>query len=475
MAEGALGSRRLFKVWSADRRIRKAVMATTLAELIDAGCTKLGYTHQVHRSDVRVVLEADGTHVEDEQTFGSLLRDTVLLLMLPGQAWLPPSVEAIKTAINAIPQIVCETMRSLDIVDIAPSWKIMEHRGKVTVVLTWEPQDRRSRTPEVKIEVLPDSIVLPGRGLASGQSGSRPSTASSGRNKSPQPPGLQCLQPVLGLSGITGAGRETDRDTALATLPGPGPSAGTAAAAAATSSDATTRHDRGGDRRDKKSKHGEKHGDKHTHAECDFHCSSLHQQQHKAAATSPIVDFPEMAFGPPGVFGHGGGGMPLPQSKSVHFEAAAAAASSVATGSGAGGGGDDGGGGGGVVIAIDTPAVAAGTRPESTVATAAPANNDTESESQQEDDEELADRYLLLVDQLAVDQDKHLTIKDIGVILERLSSKIVDVERLEREKETKDIHNWTIKATLRGGHVLSEVGVVYNGRYYGVIEHPGYF
>ncbi|OQR79875.1 hypothetical protein BIW11_00092 [Tropilaelaps mercedesae] len=425
------GSRRLFKVWSGDRRLRKAVMASTLAEVIDVGCTKLGYNYQVHRSNVRVVLESDGTDVEDEPTFVSLVRDTVLLFLLPGEGWVPPSVEAIKTAINAIPQIVCDAMQSLELVNTAPSWKIMEHKGKVTVVLTWEPQDRRSRTPEVKIEVLPEGIVLPGRGLASGQSGSRPSTASSGRNKSPQPPSLQSVQPALGLTGA-GPGSVNDREAALAALPGPGPPA-----------PADVRHDRSDNRRDKK-KHGEKH-EKHNHAECDFHCSSLHQQQHKAAATSPIVDFPEMAFGPPGVFGHGGGGMPLPQSKSVHFEA-----SHAATGTGV-----------------------ADTRPAPTAAV--PADNDPDSESQQEDDEELADRYLLLVDHLSVDQGKHLTIKDIGAILERLNSKIVDVERLEREKESSDIHNWTIKATLRGGHVLSEVGVVYNGRYYGIMEHPGYF
>ena len=46
-------------------------------------------------------------------------------------------------------------------------------------------------------------------------------------------------------------------------------------------------------------------------------------------------------------------------------------------------------------------------------------------------------KFLLLVDQLSMDQHphRHLSIKDIGIILDRLSSKIVDVERLEREIE----------------------------------------
>ena len=48
-------------------------------------------------------------------------------------------------------------------------------------------------------------------------------------------------------------------------------------------------------------------------------------------------------------------------------------------------------------------------------------------------------KHLLLVDQLSADQKHHLSIKDIGIILERLSSKILDVEKLEREKEDDEI------------------------------------
>ena len=82
-------------------------------------------------------------------------------------------------------------------------------------------------------------------------------------------------------------------------------------------------------------------------------------------------------------------------------------------------------------------------------------------------------KFLLLTDQLSLDQKRHLTIKDIGVILERLSSKIIDVEKLDRESESRDCYNWTIKATIRGD-VLRELGVIYNGNYYAISEHPGY-
>jgi len=84
-----------------------------------------------------------------------------------------------------------------------------------------------------------------------------------------------------------------------------------------------------------------------------------------------------------------------------------------------------------------------------------------------------SEKFLLLIDQLTGKQDKHLTVKDIGIILERLNSKIVDVERLDRDYEATDCYNWTIKATIRGD-VLQDLGVIYNGNYYGISEHPGY-
>ena len=82
-------------------------------------------------------------------------------------------------------------------------------------------------------------------------------------------------------------------------------------------------------------------------------------------------------------------------------------------------------------------------------------------------------KHLLLVDQLSADQKQHLSIKDIGIILERLSSKILDVDKLEREKEDDEVYNWTIKATIRG-EVMRELGVIYNSNYYTISEHPDY-
>ena len=97
----------------------------------------------------------------------------------------------------------------------------------------------------------------------------------------------------------------------------------------------------------------------------------------------------------------------------------------------------------------------------------------SESETENNDDLETARKFLLLVDQLSLEQSTHLSIKDIGIILERLSGKIVDVERLEREVESSDCYNWTIRATIRG-EAMRELGVIYNSNYYSISEHPGY-
>lgn len=106
----------------------------------------------------------------------------------------------------------------------------------------------------------------------------------------------------------------------------------------------------------------------------------------------------------------------------------------------------------------------------------APERDSSESETENtivEDDKVTSEKFLLLIDQLSVDQKRHLSIKDIGIILERLNSKILDVERLDRESESDDCYNWTIKATIRGD-ALRELGVIYNGNYYAISEHPGY-
>lgn len=166
---------------------------------------------------------------------------------------------------------------------------------------------------------------------------------------------------------------------------------------------------------------------------CDFHCCALHEEGrkiavHKSVATSPIQD----------------GGSSSPQPTSSLSDATMQRRPSAAKGH---------------VRFLDiVPGDSSESETENTV---------------MEDDQSTSEKFLLLIDQLSVDQKRHLSIKDIGIILERLSAKILDVERLDRESESDDCYNWTIKATIRG-EVLRELGVIYNGNYYAISEHPGY-
>lgn len=42
---------------------------------------------------------------------------------------------------EAIPSIVCDTLYSMGLHDQTPSWKIMDSKGRITVVLAWEKLD----------------------------------------------------------------------------------------------------------------------------------------------------------------------------------------------------------------------------------------------------------------------------------------------------------------------------------------------
>lgn len=169
--------------------------------------------------------------------------------------------------------------------------------------------------------------------------------------------------------------------------------------------------------------------------ECDFHCCALHEEGrkiavHKNVATSPIQDGSNSPQPPPSS---------LSDTNSLQRRAATNK---------------------GHVRFLDI----------------GPEKDSSESETENtvmEDETITSEKFLLLIDQLSVDQKRHLSIKDIGIILERLSSKILDVERLDRESESDDCYNWTIKATIRGD-ALRELGVIYNGNYYAISEHPGY-
>lgn len=57
-----------------------------------SGSSRLGFP----ATDVKIVLESDGTEVEDDIYFQTIDRDTIFLILCPGERWLPPGVEALR-------------------------------------------------------------------------------------------------------------------------------------------------------------------------------------------------------------------------------------------------------------------------------------------------------------------------------------------------------------------------------------------
>ncbi|XP_039747184.1 uncharacterized protein LOC120624606 isoform X2 [Pararge aegeria] len=361
--------KRPFKIWDSSRNVRKGLVVTSFEELIHRGKEKLSVAAG---EPVRLVLESDGTQVEDGDYWRTLPPNTVLLLLRPGERWYPTGVDVIKAAISAIPKIVCETIHALELHDETPSWKIMDNKGRVTVVLHWDQRPQASPAARSPSRAKPDR---------------RPSLVIQTSVERPPPP------------HITVVNHDEPRRARAASLE---QHVHTADCRAAPPPHARTASD-----------------------ECDFHCCALHEEGrriavHKSVATSPIQDAQPRASPQGRPKGH------------VRF--------------------------------LDAESARRGERDSS----------ESETENTLVEDEAVtSEKFLLLIDQLSVDQKRHLTIKDIGIILERLSSKILDVERLDRESESDDCYNWTIKATIRGD-ALRELGVIYNGNYYAISEHPGY-
>lgn len=80
-----MGNPKPYKVWTADRGIKKALVAASLDSLKEKGAAKL----EIPVSDVTVVVEADGTVVDDEEYFSCLEGNTILILLSAGQKWRP--------------------------------------------------------------------------------------------------------------------------------------------------------------------------------------------------------------------------------------------------------------------------------------------------------------------------------------------------------------------------------------------------
>ncbi|XP_021949866.1 uncharacterized protein LOC110847264 isoform X1 [Folsomia candida] len=546
-------TRRPFKVWDSSRATRKALVVASLEELIVRGREKLGIG--VHET-VRVVLETDGTQVDDSEYFRSLPDNTVFLLLRISDRWCPAGVDVIRAALSSIPRIVCEAISSLELQDEVPSWKIMESRGEqgssvITIVLTWNqrpvyapcppcgsphpPARSGGHPPDLQTthrhdsfarRISPCSLSPQSTNVAMGHHSPvflPPQSFGGVRGGVYGPPGGEArsgIRTMITKDGkyesvindygskpptITVINSEPPYDsvprisTRSSVLPPPLPPHGQHFASSSSHPHSYQYTQRGLPRQGSSSLESGSGGvtaPVHVHtvecsqrghvpqhpphgqggrgsppepSYCDFHCCALHEegrkiQVHKAVATSPIQDT--------SLDGSGRGGAASSKSLHVRFM----------------GVGDDkngrflaAAGGKNIVpssllsVPLSVSTLGGSMIPSDDVeGTTTSSESETENNhSVLEEEKVTTQKFLLLIDQLSLDQKRHLSIKDIGVILERLSSKIVDVERLDRETEAEDCYNWTIKATIKG-EFLRELGVIYNGNFYAISEHPNY-
>lgn len=554
MSSHSHGGRRPVKVWNANRNVRKALVVGTYDEFLRKGRDKLCVSVG---EPVRIVLESDGTQVEDGEYFQTLPENTIFIVLRPGEAWAPAGEDIVSQVVSTIPKIVCETLAALGLQEEIPSWKIMDNKGKITVVLHWEKEHPPGQPPSLQVgpgagtggsssvsrvtsrqsstcstiaQGGPRLLGVHARGASQrgsvnstpnlSRDNSRNSASGSGAAPAPGSNGQSSnmhVQTSFDGSGYSYLGKDgkrveaSDRDRVSNDMAGSGgykkqpgqptplvtvintdnetsagakqqqqqPSGSGATGAGAflgsrgpglcmtiSGAPSPRQLSRQGSSIESSTVHthtvecagglasARLHQPVTAHTrgsptsnECDFHCCSLHaghanhQSTHKTVATSPVQAEE--------------GKRTLPKGAHVRFdvESLGAAANSKCEA---------------IIEMRETDNGESGAQGEEESQ-----SSESDGAEGEEGESATSNKFLLLVDQLSVDQKHHLTIKDIGIILDRLSSKILDVEKLDREKEDSDIYNWTIKATIRGD-VMRELGVIYNSNYYSISEHPSY-
>lgn len=75
------------KVVDLARECKKGVVASTLQDLICRARGKLGVPDNI---PVKIVLEQDGTEVDDDEYFSTVEKNTVVMLLKNDEKWLPP-------------------------------------------------------------------------------------------------------------------------------------------------------------------------------------------------------------------------------------------------------------------------------------------------------------------------------------------------------------------------------------------------
>ncbi|XP_072389869.1 DNA fragmentation factor subunit alpha-like [Diabrotica undecimpunctata] len=77
-----------FKITNQSRDIKKGIVAGSLEDLTSKVRDKLNIEEN---ENITVVLETDGTEIDDEEYFGTLDPNTSLMILTEGENWRPPS------------------------------------------------------------------------------------------------------------------------------------------------------------------------------------------------------------------------------------------------------------------------------------------------------------------------------------------------------------------------------------------------
>ena len=81
-----MATRKPYKVLDRTRSAKKGVMASSLEEFVQSSRRKLSYPFD---KDLLVVLEEDGTEVDEDDYFQTLEPNTTLMLLYAGDKWSP--------------------------------------------------------------------------------------------------------------------------------------------------------------------------------------------------------------------------------------------------------------------------------------------------------------------------------------------------------------------------------------------------
>lgn len=404
-----------------------------------------------------------------------------------------PSASADLMYSSPIPRVVCEALNLLEIHREPPFWKIIDNRGRITLVLHWEqPRNNQIRYVEPSLHPFADANVADdSKGCGA------TSTRSMGSLKIKSMP-VHPSEDIITVVTDDGTHLSTLRSSEIETFVGsnpqrhqlqestlqgslaskernacihpntsssvPRPLTSTSLHLPTSPGVAALSGRSGGSQ--------QPHHHHHKSDECEFHCLSLHEEGR------PIKGADSCAVKNSDKAGHASGKSTshvrfhATVSKSRAPEQFADATHQTQKRSSATSDGHAGPGRRGIIAPSSEQHSAGAGRRDSSESEMEPESNNTFEDECENDNGLTTDKVLLLTDQLSSDQRKHLTILDLGVILERLKAKIIDVERLEREREGPSCFRWIIKATIRGD-VLRDLGVLYNGNYYSISEDQG--